>query len=100
MRRRLTNSTILTKDILLNNGWKHMYNGVSDEFLFLLETYDHELGTWVTIAEMWITSPTKGDGLYYVYCRGASVGAAFTTVGELRAIGKALFKISLPFYSK
>lgn len=92
MRRRLTNSTLLTEDILRDNGWRvNDYAGYAT-FYLLIEYSDVALGDSIHLSMF--------NGQMHLEFASCTIGHSFTTVGELRAIGKALFKTNLPFYAK
>lgn len=77
----LPDNTPITAEILSNNGWSNPLNNImafiSDDVIFGIKV-------------------NEGFACWLKY-NGDTIGREFTTIGELKAIAKALYKIELKF---
>ena len=84
----MNDSTEITQELLLRNGWELIdENDNKFEMVVVYDTLLHEI---IVIACI--------DGFAcFLMHKSDYIGREFTTIGELKAIAKALYKVELTF---
>lgn len=84
----MNDSTEITQELLLRNGWTQIDE--NDNKFEMVAVYETSLPEIISIACI--------DGFAcFLMHKSDYIGREFTTIGELKAIAKALYKVELTF---
>ena len=84
----MNDSTEITHELLLRNGWEQIDE---DDNKFEIVAYSEML-----LPEIIVIACIDGFACFLMY-KSDYIGREFNTIGELKAIAKALYKVELTF---